>query len=103
MKFEINKTFKKARAGVLHTKYGKSETPVFMPVGTLATVKGISKNILEEYNFEIILANTYHLMLRPGMEVIKKLGGLNKFMSWNKSILLTQEVFKLCHWVRMSK
>ena len=54
-----------------------------MPVGTLATVKGISKEILLKYKFEIILANTYHLMLRPGMNV-KKLGGLNRFMSWNK-------------------
>ena len=73
----------------------KSETPVFMPVGTLATVKGISKNILEDYNFEIILANTYHLMLRPGIEVIKKLGGLNKFMSWNKSILTDSGGFQI--------
>ena len=95
MKFEINKTFKKARTGVLHTKYGKITTPVFMPVGTLATVKGISKNILEDYNFEIILANTYHLMLRPGIEVIKKLGGLNKFMSWNKSILTDSGGFQI--------
>ncbi len=95
MKFEINNTFKKARAGTLHTKYGKIKTPVFMPVGTLATVKGISKNILHAYNFEIILANTYHLMLRPGMSVIKKLGGLNTFMSWNKSILTDSGGFQI--------
>ena len=87
MKFIIKNTFKKARAGILSTKYGEIETPVFMPVGTLGTVKGISKETLDKYNFEIILANTYHLMLRPGMEIIKKIGGLNKFMSWNKSIL----------------
>ena len=68
MKFIIKNTFKKARAGILSTKYGEIETPVFMPVGTLGTVKGISKDILHKYNFEIILANTYHLMLRPGME-----------------------------------
>ena len=87
MKFEIQNTFKKARAGILHTKYGEIQTPVFMPVGTLGTVKGMSKNILHKYEFEIILANTYHLMLRPGIEVIKKFGSLNNFMSWNKSIL----------------
>ena len=66
-----------------------------MPVGTLATVKGISKNILKDYNFEIILANTYHLMLRPGIEVIKKLGVFNKFMSWNKSILTDSGGFQI--------
>ena len=95
MKFKIKNTFKKARAGVLQTKYGDIETPVFMPVGTLGTVKGISKEILQKYNFEIILANTYHLMLRPGMEVIKKIGGLNKFMSWNKSILTDSGGFQI--------
>ena len=95
MKFKIKNTFKKARAGILQTKYGDIETPVFMPVGTLGTVKGISKEILQKYNFEIILANTYHLMLRPGMDVIKKIGGLNKFMSWNKSILTDSGGFQI--------
>ena len=95
MKFIIKNTFKKARAGILSTKYGEIETPVFMPVGTLGTVKGISKDILHKYNFEIILANTYHLMLRPGMEIIKKFGGLNKFMSWNKSILTDSGGFQI--------
>ncbi len=95
MKFKINSTFRKARAGILYTKYGKIETPVFMPVGTLGTVKGISKEILKKYNFELILANTYHLMLRPGMEVINKFGSLNKFMSWNKSILTDSGGFQI--------
>ncbi|MBV68663.1 MAG: tRNA guanosine(34) transglycosylase Tgt [Pelagibacterales bacterium] len=95
MKFIIKSTFKKARAGILSTKYGEIETPVFMPVGTLGTVKGISKEILHKYNFDIILANTYHLMLRPGMDIIKKFGGLNKFMSWNKSILTDSGGFQI--------
>ena len=95
MKFKIKNTFKKARAGILSTKYGEIETPVFMPVGTLGTVKGISKDTLHKYNFEIILANTYHLMLRPGMEIINKFGGLNKFMSWNKSILTDSGGFQI--------
>ncbi len=95
MKFEIKSVFKKARAGVLHTKFGKIETPVFMPVGTLGSVKGITKEILQKYKYDIILANTYHLMLRPGMNVIEKLGGLNRFMSWNKSILTDSGGFQI--------
>ncbi|MDC3023907.1 tRNA guanosine(34) transglycosylase Tgt [Alphaproteobacteria bacterium] len=95
MKFEIQNTFEKARAGILHTKYGEIQTPVFMPVGTLGTVKGMSKNILHKYEFEIILANTYHLMLRPGIEIIKKFGSLNNFMSWNKSILTDSGGFQI--------
>ena len=85
--FEIKSKYNKARAGLLHTKHSIIETPVFMPVGTLGSVKGISKDILYNYNFDILLANTYHLMLRPGMDLIKKFGGLNKFMSWKKAIL----------------
>ncbi len=95
MKFEIKSTFKKARTGVLHTKYGKVETPVFMPVGTLGTVKGVSNDILEQLGFNMILANTYHLMLRPGMTVIKDFGGLNNFMSWKKSILTDSGGFQI--------
>ena len=95
MKFEIKNKFKKARAGILHTKFGKIETPVFMPVGTLGSVKGITKEILEKYKFDIILANTYHLMLRPGINIIEKLGGLNKFMSWKKSILTDSGGFQI--------
>ena len=66
-----------------------------MPVGTLATVKGITKKDLEELNFNIILANTYHLMLIPGADIIYNLGGLNKFMSWNKSILTDSGGFQV--------
>ena len=77
----------KARAGLLRTPHGTVETPVFMPVGTLGTVKGLSQEALEQLGAEIILANTYHLYLRPGEEVIRELGGLHRFMSWERTIL----------------
>jgi queuine tRNA-ribosyltransferase len=76
-----------ARRGRLHTPHGAIETPVFMPVGTAATVKGLTQEALETLGAKIILANTYHLYLRPGHELIHKLGGLHKFMSWNGVIL----------------
>jgi queuine tRNA-ribosyltransferase len=77
----------KARCGVLETPHGTVHTPVFMPVGTLASVKGISQDELEELGAEIILANTYHLYLRPGEETIREAGGLHRFMSWRRAIL----------------
>jgi len=76
-----------ARRGRLTTPHGAIETPFFMPVGTQATVKGLTQEALEELGAEIILANTYHLYLRPGHEVIRKLGGLHQFMSWPRPIL----------------
>ena len=76
-----------ARAGVLHTPHGDVETPIFMPVGTAGTVKGMSQDLLEQIGAQIILANTYHLYLRPGHELIRELGGLHKFMSWPRPIL----------------
>jgi queuine tRNA-ribosyltransferase len=85
--FHIEAGCGSARAGRLHTVHGDVETPVFMPVGTLATVKGVPQEILEELGVEILLANTYHLFLRPGTETISKLGGLHRFMSWNRAIL----------------
>ena len=69
----------KARTGVLHLPHGDVQTPVFMPVGTNATVKAVSKDDLEEIGFEIILANTYHLYLRPGSDIIEQAGGLHGF------------------------
>jgi queuine tRNA-ribosyltransferase len=77
----------KARRGLLVTKHGKVETPAFMPVGTAGAVKGITPQQLKETGADIILANTYHLMLRPGVDVVEKLGGLHKFMAWNQPIL----------------
>ena len=78
----------KARAGVLHTDHGLIETPIFMPVGTVGSVKGVHQHELEqEINAQIILGNTYHLFLRPGLEVLENAGGLHKFINWNKPIL----------------
>ena len=76
-----------ARRGRLTTPHGSIETPVFLPVGTAATVKGLRQEALEELGAELILANTYHLYLRPGHELIRKLGGLHQFMSWPRAIL----------------
>jgi queuine tRNA-ribosyltransferase len=78
----------KARAGEITTAHGKIETPIFMPVGTIGTVKGVhQRELKEEINPDIILGNTYHLYLRPQMEVLKKAGGLHKFMNWDRNIL----------------
>ena len=76
-----------ARRGVLSTLHGDINTPAFMPVGTAATVKGVFTDDVHKTGSEILLGNTYHLMLRPGSEVVKQLGGLHKFMNWNKPIL----------------
>ena len=77
----------KARLGKLTTAHGAVNTPVFMPVGTQGTVKAISNDELNTCKAEIILGNAYHLYLRPGLEIIKKAGGLHKFMGWEKPIL----------------
>jgi queuine tRNA-ribosyltransferase len=76
-----------ARRGQLITPHGIIETPIFMPVGTAATVKALTQDALDELGAPVVLANTYHLYLRPGHELIRKLGGLHSFMSWNKAIL----------------
>ena len=85
--FSLQKCDGKARAGTLFTKHGLISTPVFMPVGTAASVKAVFPQALLNLQIEIILANTYHLMLRPGENLIKKIGGLHKFMNWPKPIL----------------
>src|SRR5438105_1028810 len=86
--FEVLKTDPTgARRGRLSTPHGSIETPFFLPVGTQAAVKGLRNEALEELGAEIILANTYHLYLRPGHELVRKLGGLHKFMSWPRAIL----------------
>jgi queuine tRNA-ribosyltransferase len=84
-----------ARRGVLSTPHGAVQTPFFMPVGTQATVKGLRNEALEELGAEIILANTYHLYLRPGHEAVRKLGGLHKFMSWPQAILTDSGGFQV--------
>jgi len=77
-----------ARAGLLHTPHGVVETPVFMPVGTQASVKGLTqRDLAGELDVRILLANTYHLFLRPGHEVIRRLGGLHRFMNWPRALL----------------
>jgi queuine tRNA-ribosyltransferase len=85
-----------ARAGLLHTAHGTIETPVFMPVGTQGTVKALSpRNLLDDLNAQIILANTYHLFLRPGPERIEHLGGLHTFMAWPRAILTDSGGFQV--------
>lgn len=85
----------KARAGVFHTPHGIVETPRFMPVGTLATVKGIIPQQLEAANAQMILANTYHLHLQPGEDIVQDAGGLHRFMAWNKPILTDSGGFQV--------
>ncbi len=85
--FEIKNQEGKARCGVFKTPHGNIETPIFMPVGTLGSVKSVSADELEAIGSQIILANTYHLFLRPGEQLIKAMGGLHKWSAWNKPIL----------------
>ena len=95
--FELQKTDPEtgARAGVLHTPHGDILTPVYMPVGTQATVKGLYPRDLKEAGSQIILSNTYHLYMRPGDELIKAAGGLHKFMNWDKPILTDSGAFQV--------
>lgn len=93
----------KARAGVLQTAHGEVNTPVFMPVGTQATIKTLSNDEVMAAGAEIILGNAYHLYLRPGGEVIKNAGGLHKFMSWNKPILTDSGGFQVFSLARLRK
>ncbi len=95
--FELIKTDPEtgARAGVLHTPHGDIETPVYMPVGTQATVKGMLPRDLKEAGSQIVLANTYHLYMRPGDELVKEAGGLHKFMNWDKPILTDSGGFQV--------
>ncbi|HIG54581.1 MAG TPA: tRNA guanosine(34) transglycosylase Tgt [Candidatus Latescibacteria bacterium] len=84
-----------ARAGVLHTPHGKIETPIFMPVGTQATVKTLDQHDLIEAQVQIILGNAYHLYLRPGHELIDRMGGLHQFMNWSRPILTDSGGFQV--------
>ncbi len=89
MSFTLEKTDQNsaARAGVLTTDHGQVQTPIFMPVGTRASVKAVEQRELEEFGAQIILGNTYHLYLKPGNSIMQQAGGLHKFMSWNKPLL----------------
>jgi queuine tRNA-ribosyltransferase len=96
--YELQKKDKrsKARAGKLTTEHGVIETPIFMPVGTQGTVKAVDQKILkEEIDAPIILGNTYHLYLRPGMEIMEKAGGLHRFMNWERAILTDSGGFQV--------
>ena len=95
MKFKINNSSEIARESEIHTERGVIHTPAFMPVGTNGTVKGLTVNDLNETNSEIILGNTFHLMLRPGDALIKDLGGLHKFINWDKPILTDSGGFQV--------
>jgi queuine tRNA-ribosyltransferase len=95
LRFEIRKTNNAARRSTLQTPHGEVEAPVFMPVGTAATVKGVPQDLLEQLDVQILLGNTYHLYLRPGIDQIRKLGGLHRFMSWPRAILTDSGGFQV--------
>ncbi len=95
IEFEIAATRGRARRGRLVTPHGEVETPVFMPVGTAATVKGVPQDVLEELGVQVLLGNTYHLYLRPGIDQVRKLGGLHRFMSWPRAILTDSGGFQV--------
>ncbi len=85
-----------AKCGLLYTDHGVIETPIFMPVGTVGSVKGIyHRDLREDIKAQIILGNTYHLYLRPGLDIINKAGGLHKFISWNRPILTDSGGFQV--------
>ena len=93
--FEVLKSCGSARRGVLHTRRGDIQTPIFMPVGTRGSVKAVSPAELDELQAQIILGNTYHLFLRPGLETITLAGGLHKFISYDKPILTDSGGFQV--------
>ena len=97
IKYELLKQEKntKARNGILHTNHGSYETPIFMPVGTLANVKTLVPEELKEMHSAVILSNTYHLWLRPGEDIVSKAGGLHKFMNWDRPILTDSGGFQV--------
>jgi queuine tRNA-ribosyltransferase len=94
-RFEIEARDGNARAGRMFTPHGVVQTPVFMPVGTLGSVKGVPQDVLEELGVEILLNNTYHLYLRPGVEMVSSLGGVQRFMAWDKPILTDSGGFQV--------
>ncbi|MBW2427781.1 MAG: tRNA-guanine transglycosylase, partial [Deltaproteobacteria bacterium] len=103
--FEVvaKSTESRARAGVIRTAHGVVETPIFMPVGTLGSVKSISPEELFEAGAQIILGNTYHLYLRPGCDVIRRFAGLHRFMHWNKPILTDSGGFQVFSLAKLAK
>lgn len=105
LNFEVLNESKKSRArrGVIQTTHGQIDTPVFMPVGTLGTVKSLTPEELAESGVQILLGNTYHLFLRPGIEVISQFSGLHRFMNWNGAILTDSGGFQVFSLAKLSK
>jgi len=95
IQFQVEASSGAGRAGRLVTPHGEIETPVFMPVGTLGSVKGVPQDVLEELGVRILLGNTYHLYLRPGVEVVRRMGGLHGFMAWERAILTDSGGFQV--------
>ncbi|NDG85770.1 MAG: tRNA-guanine transglycosylase, partial [Proteobacteria bacterium] len=108
LRFTLEKTARgsRARAGTFHALHGEVKTPVFMPVGTQATVKSQTIETLKETGSSVLLANTYHLLLRPGPEVFRKFGGIHSFMKWDRPVLTDSggfQIFSLPHSRRMNE
>lgn len=101
--FEVLKTQGKARAGVFHTPHGAIPTPVFAPVGTQATVKAVPPRDLRELGVTLLLSNTYHLHLRPGSELVREMGGLHRFMAWDRPILTDSGGFQVFSLAQINK
>ena len=101
--FELIKTHKEARLGQIRTSRGLIDTPAFMPVGTQGTVKSIFVDDIIKTNSQIILGNTYHLFLRPGLEILKNIGGLHQFMNWHKPILTDSGGFQIMSLSKLRK
>jgi len=101
--YKLEKESGQARNGVINTINGKIKTPAFIPVGTLGVVKALTPEILENAGSDIVLANTYHLMLQPGIDVIKIVGGLHKFMNWKKPILTDSGGFQVWSLSKLAK
>jgi len=95
IRFRFVKNSAPARLGNLDTAHGEVDTPAFMPVGTVGSVKGVSHDILEQLGVQILLGNTYHLYLRPGVDVVRRMGGLHRFMGWHRAILTDSGGFQV--------
>ena len=92
-----------ARRGVVSTRHGEIQTPIFMPVGTQATVKGLTPAQIKDVDAQIILGNTYHLNLRPGSKLVAEMGGLHKFMGWDRPILTDSGGFQVFSLAKLRK